>query len=172
MREHYERWWTGIEPRLDQLVASHLGSDAEETTLLCCSEWQDVRCDGQPSVRNAAGGPRGGPWNVIVERAGSYSIELRRWPADADAPLRAGLPEFRAAKGTLDPGKALPIAAAHLSLAGQVFDRATEVNDKAAIFNVNLPRGRTQLHGWFRDKAGQDICGAYFAYVTRAGKRP
>jgi len=82
------------------------------------------------------------------------------------------LPEFRAAKGTLDPGKALPIAAAHLSLAGQVFDRATEVNDKAAIFNVNLPRGRTQLHGWFRDKAGQDICGAYFAYVTRAGKRP
>ncbi len=135
--------------------------------MLCCSEWESVRCDGKTSVRQAAGGPRGGPWNVMVENDGAYEIELRRWPKEADVPLGDGVPEAKRFAGTEPEGKALPIAAAHLSAAGQEMDRPAVPGDKGVTFRVNLKAGKTKLHGWFRGGAGADLCGAYFAYVRR-----
>jgi hypothetical protein len=38
-----------------------------------------------PQVRR--GQKSNGEWNVIVDRAGSYEFELRRWPREADAPI-------------------------------------------------------------------------------------
>lgn len=169
MRAHYEHWWAGVEPRVNDLVPSHVGSARQDPAMLCSPEWVDVRADGQESVRQADGGGRGGPWNLLVERPGRYTVELRRWPRDAGLPLRAGAPEFKATEGTLPPGKALPIASAHLTVAGQVFQAPVGNEDQCATFESTLSEGRTQLHGWFRDSAGKDLCGAYFAYVSRKG---
>ena len=36
-----------------------------------------------------------------------------------------------------------------------------------AVFQASLPRGRNQLHGWFLDAEGQDLCGAFYALVTK-----
>jgi hypothetical protein len=69
---------------------------------------------------------------------------------------------------TLPAGKALPIAAARLQIAGQ--DQTVQVSaaDKTAVFRVRLKgRRKTQLRAWFQDAAGQDLCGAYYAYVRR-----
>jgi len=110
MRDHYERWWAGVEPGVNNFVPTHIGSAAENPVALCCSEWQDVRCDGKESVRNAAGGPRGGPWNILVERDGTYDIELRRWPRESGAALRSGLPPFQGVVGHSERARLSPSA--------------------------------------------------------------
>ena len=43
---------------------------------------------------------RNGTWNIEVAKSGKYEISLRRWPAEADAPIAAGLPEQGARAAT------------------------------------------------------------------------
>ena len=160
MRAHYERWWFGIEPRLAEFVPISLGAEQENPVLLTSSDWQDTYADNSNHIRDGAGGPRGGPWNVTVERAGEYEITARRWPFDRDAAL----------DGNVDPpGKAFPIAAAKLVVAGTHHAARTLHGAKEALFTVRLPAGRTQLHAWFQDAEDRDLCGAYFVKVKRRG---
>jgi hypothetical protein len=165
MRRHHDQWWKTVEPLTTDYVHSHIGRTDQPEALLVCSEWFDVRCDGQPTIRTAKGGPRGGPWNIDVKSGGRYRVELRRWPRDAGLALRAGTPEFKAAQGSLPEGVALPIAEACLTLSGETRTLKTAEGGSDAVFETELKPGRTHLHGWFRDAAGQDLCGAFFAYV-------
>lgn len=167
MRAHYEAWWARHEPRLRDFVPISIGAEQENPASLSSSDWQEIYCDNVNAVLSGAGGPRGGPWNVQVEREGEYEISLRRWPAERDLPLRAPCPEKQMQAGSLVAGKALPIASARLSIAGQDLSAKTGAEDKAADFRVKLQRGKTLLHGWFQDEAGADVCGAYYAYVRR-----
>ena len=102
-----------------------------------------------------------------MERAGTYDIELRRWPRESDAALCSDVPPFKGAVGTLAAGKALPIGGAHVSVGNQEFDSAAAKDAKAVSFPVTLKAGKTTLHGWFSDDQNNPVCGAYFAYVTR-----
>jgi hypothetical protein len=168
MRDHYEKWWAGIEPTLRDFLPISIGSPHENPVALSSSDWQEVYCDNQRSVSEAAGGPRGAPWNVLVERDGEYEIALARWPIEQGLPLTAGRPEQKMTIGTLPAGKALPIAGARLTISGQELSAKTGAQDRTAVFDVRLKGGvKTQLHGWFQDAAGQDLCGAYYAYVKR-----
>ena len=74
MRDHYEKWWAGIEPTLRDFLPISLGSKYENPVALSSSDWQEVYCDNQKSVSEAAGGPRGAPWNVLVEADGEYAV--------------------------------------------------------------------------------------------------
>lgn len=168
MRGHYEKWWDGVQPTLTNYCAITLGSDKENPVALSSSDWQDIYCDNTAAVRAAKGGPQGGPWNVFIERGGEYEIELRRWPLEKDLPLSSACPEQELTVGTLAEGRALPIAAARLVIAGQEFSMKLPAGAKAAVFRANLKGGdRTQLHGWFQDAAGNDLSGAFYAYVKR-----
>ena len=160
MRQHYDRWWAGVEPLVDDYVPTSLGSAKQPVVELTSSDWQGVYADNSRHVGTAAGGPRGGPWNVLIEQAGRYEITVRRWPKELDLPLNAG------GEGT----KALPIAAAKLKL-GKI-EAGAVAQDKDAVFRVELPAGRAQLEIWFQDAAGNDLCGAYFATVTKARGKP
>jgi arylsulfatase len=158
MREHYERWWAGVAPQLGEFVALSLGADAENPVLLSSSDWQDIYADNSQHIRDAAGGSRGGPWNVNIERAGDYEITLRRWPFDTDAALA----------GTVQPpGRELPIAAAKLQIAGSEMRATVKPGDREVSFHLQLPSGRTQLRAFFQDAAGADLCGAFFVKVLR-----
>ena len=86
MRDHYERWWSGVEPTLRDFCPISIGSAQENPVALSCSDWQEVYCDNIAAVLSGAGGPRGGPWNVLVESDGEYQILLRRWPAEQALP--------------------------------------------------------------------------------------
>lgn len=55
---------------------------------------------------------------MFVERDGDYEIARRRWPADLNLPLNAPLPEKKLTVVTQPAGKAIPIAAAKLIIAG------------------------------------------------------
>lgn len=160
MREHYERWWSGVEGQLNDFVPFSLGAEQENPVLLTSSDWENVYADNSNHIRNGAGGPQGGVWAVNVERPGEYEISLSRWPMELSAPL----------DGNVDPpGKAFPIAAARLRVGSASWDTKTPPGAKTAVFQVQLPAGRSELQAWFQDAQGQDLCGAFYVQVKRTG---
>ncbi len=158
LRAHYDQWWSVIARQLGDFVPLSLGADQENPVELTSSDWQDTYADNAGHVRNAAGGPQGAPWNVNVERAGEYRISVRRWPFETDAALDGNV---------APPGRVLPIARAKLKVAGAEYSENAAVGAREARFTVKLPAGRTQLHAWFQDAAGADLCGAFYARVQR-----
>ena len=165
LREHYEHWWARTEPLARVFHPIHLGSDHENPVYLGSQDWVDVNTSNVASVRE--GVCCNGPWHVLVERKGRYEIALRRWPAEADAPIAAGVPAFQGVLGSYAAGRALPIARARLKVANIDQSQGVAPNDKAATFTVQLPAGETLLQTWFYDRAGKSLCGAYYVYVTR-----
>jgi arylsulfatase len=158
LRRRYEAWWATVAPRLRDFVPISLGAPEENPVLLTSSDWQDAYADNAKHIRQAAGGPRGGPWNVHIERDGEYEFTLRRWPPDLDAPLA----------GTITPpGKAMPIAAARLTIAGHDRTAAAGAEARDVVFRVPLAQGRAQLQAWFQDPEGRDLCGAFFVRAMR-----
>jgi arylsulfatase A-like enzyme len=165
MRAHLDRWWAGVEPRLNEFSPVHLGSIEENPVMLSPCEWADVFLDQGAQIRR--GDKKNGVWHVFVERAGTYEISLRRWPVEADATISAGLPPYQAADGRYAEGVALPIAKARLKIAGFEDSRPVSAADKAVSFKTKLQTGRTQLQTWFYDESGNELCGAYYVYVRR-----
>jgi hypothetical protein len=45
--------------------------------------------------------------------------------------------------------------------------RPVEPGDEAAVFRVWLSAGPTTLQTWLDDASGRELCGAYYAYVSR-----
>jgi len=158
LRAHYEEWWKGLGTSVNEFVSTSLGAEAQPVVTLTSSDWQDVYADNARHVRQAAGGPRGGPWNVRVERAGEYEISVRRWPPELELPLSAPNGE---------ESRALPIAAAKLMVAGQTLSAKASSGDTAVKFVTKLPAGSSQLHAWFMDANDQDVCGAFYTTVQR-----
>ncbi len=111
--------------------------------------WTTPGLSGRPLADRAAG-----HWNVRVERAGDYEISVRRWPPEVDTALTA---ENGAGS------RALPIAGAKLTVAGQEHSAKAEAGDKAVTFRAKLPAGPTRLQAWFVDRDGKDLCGAFYA---------
>jgi arylsulfatase len=166
LREHYEAWWAGVAPTLDDFTPIVLGSDRENPVTLSAADWANVYCDNMNDLRS--GKRSNGPWYVIAERAGTYEIELRRWPREADAAIAGGVPAFRAVDGGLPAGVALPIARARLKLGDVDETKPVGPTDKGVTFKVTLPAGtKMPLETWFSDAEGRELCGAYFAYVLR-----
>jgi hypothetical protein len=165
LRTHYERWWADVEPNVNDHEAIVIGHDAENPLQLSPADWEDVFLDQGRQIR--LGLRRNGAWNVEVAKAGQYAMALRRWPAEAGAAIRAGLPALKHADGVFPPGEALPAATARLKVAD--FDATRPVApDVAAIqFAMPLPAGRTRLQTWLLDDAGKEIAGAYFVTVRR-----
>jgi len=165
MRAHYEAWWADVEPRVNVLSRLPIGADAEPVTLLSAADWQDLLLDQQVQVR--AGLARNSHWNLEVARDGDYVFELRRWPREADLPLRAGAAAFKATDGQLPEGKPLPIARARLKVGDLERTAAVSADEKCIRFSVPLKAGDVQAQTFFYDAAGAELCGAYYVYVAR-----
>jgi arylsulfatase len=168
MRAHYEKWWAGVAGGLDDFCPISIGSDKENPVELSSSDWQNVYCDNVGHVSTAAGGPRGAPWSVFVERTGEYEIALSRWPPHQKLPLTAARAVQNMTAGKLPEGKALPVAGARLVIAGQEHSVDTEPKALSAVFRVKLKGNlKTNMHAWFVDAAGSDLAGAFYATVKR-----
>jgi arylsulfatase len=170
MRAHYEKWWAGVEPRLQDFSPISIGSEKENPGRLSAADWANVYCDNAYDVRNGLN--KNGVWHILVEQDGSYEIELRRWPKEADANIVDGVPAFKAVDGGVGAagqvaGKALPIAKARLKLGTVDESKAVAAGDKGITFEVNLKAGKTTMQTWFNDKADKQLCGAYYVYVKR-----
>jgi arylsulfatase A-like enzyme len=165
LQRHYDSWWKNVEPLLDQFLPVHIGSDRENPVMLSACEWADVFLDQAAQVRR--GEKKNGVWHVQVERAGTYTVGLARWPREANAAISAGLPEQRHEDGVFPAGVALPIAKARLRLGS--FDQTISVaaTDREAVFKMTLPVGPMTMQSWFLDDSASEMLGAYYAYVER-----
>ena len=115
LRDFYDAWWTELEPTFAQDCAIYLGHADENPAVLTCHDWITTGTTpwNQRSVRAAMTGEKNtGFWNVNVVADGQYEIRLRRWPAEADAAIDAGLPAGADVPGDkafrAHPGKAVP----------------------------------------------------------------
>ncbi len=158
MREYYEHWWRGVEPLTNDFVMTSLGSEKQPVVELTSSDWENIYADNSNHIRQGVGGPRGGHWNVQVERAGQYEITVRRWPKETSTPLSGKYDE---------KSKSFPIARAQLTIGSQQLSETASDQAQSVTFKLVLQPGRFQLQSWFQDASGQDQCGAYFAEVRR-----
>jgi arylsulfatase len=170
MRDHYELWWKGLEPSLNDFVPISIGAKQQPVVELTSGDWEGIYADNSGYVREAVGGPTGGHWHIQVEQAGEYEFTLRRWPEQT----RAALGEKYEPSAKSPSNKANPktvgfptIAAATIEIAGGKTSAKADPKATGATLAAKLPAGRTTLKAWFADAEGKDLCGAFFVTVTR-----
>jgi arylsulfatase A-like enzyme len=188
MRAFYESWWSELEPTFAQTVETHLGHRNHPQVTLTAHDWLDDpmppwnhmairRGESTPPQRakQKSTEPRRhtGYWAVKVLAAGNYTISLRRWPAEADKPISAGLPAGANVPGgtrayRAHEGVALPIAKAVLRIDGKdVQTRPVTASDTQVSFTAKLGAGSHRLAPYFVTENGEEI-GAFFVTVSRA----
>jgi arylsulfatase len=173
MRKSLYEWWEGVKDLANEAQnAAIIGTQYENPVKLSATEWLDVFVDQQGQIRR--GVLKNGYWLIDVASAGEYEIELRRWPKEADGTISGTLPD--------GSGTALPIDQAMLFISGHNHLKISEkksyqfegltkrVNpkDKGIIFTMNLKKGPTALHTWFKGRDGI-MLSAYYVYVNRKG---
>lgn len=171
LREHLAAWWERVGDMANEEQRIVVGSEHENPTQLSATEWLDVFIDQQGQILR--GQQKSGYWLIDVARAGTYEIELRRWPKESEGTINGTLPD--------GSGAALPISQASLYVSGHnhlsigekrsyQFEGLTQrvkTGDKGAIFTMNLKKGPSALHTWFRGE--ETVLSAYYVYVTRTG---
>jgi len=150
LNQSYDGWWESLSPVFDGYVRIGLGNDAENPANLTCHDWHT---NGKPVPWNQGHIRRGpfnnGFWAVDIERAGNYTITLRRWPKQEE--------------------KSVEAVSARIKIAGQ--ESETKVTEKAtgAQFKLKLEKGPAKLETWLTTKDGK-VRGAYFVEVEYAGQ--
>lgn len=168
MQNFYEYWWNNLKAELWQPIPMLIGTKVENPVLLTSIDWWEVDADNIHYVSQAVGGTRGGLWTVQVESTGNYRIELRRWPFHTNKPIGSEGPRetFRGRK--LDHEvRLIPAHEAVLAVNGSENKVLVTPESVGAEFQVSFTKGINQMRGWFRDKDGNDLCGAFYALVTK-----
>lgn len=160
-----DEWWQGVEPAANEVQRIVIGNEKENPMMLSACEWTDVFVDQQRQVR--VGERKNSYWHLEVEKAGTYTFELRRWPRESGLKLTEACAHTVLTDGEMPEGAALPIARARLLIDRQLHVRPVTPLDDAAAFTVDLPAGPTLLHTWFDDARHQPLCGAYYVYLSR-----
>jgi arylsulfatase len=169
MRDHYEAWWKGVEPLVNDFVPQSIGAKEQPVVELTSGDWENIYADNTGYVREAVGGPTGGTWHIQVEEAGEYEFTLRRWPEQTKAALGAAYePNAKSPKYNVKTTKSFPsIAAAKLEIAGVKGEAKADPKATGATVTVKLPAGKTTLKAWFADADSKDLCGAFFVTVKK-----
>lgn len=170
MRAHLDQWWDGVKDDVMTPQRVVIGSDQENPQLLTACEWLDVFVDQQAQIRRAE--RKNGTWHLTVAQAGTYEIELRRWPRESNLALKDALPETRVTDGIFRRGDPLPIDKAVLRLNDR--NIAIEPDETKTHFatRVELSAGPLEMRASFLEADDQEICGAYYAYVHRMTSEP
>jgi arylsulfatase len=157
MAAHYDAWYARAKPLFDRQRYIVLGSDEANPMILYASDWQGSYCDNRGGLTGANGN---GYWDVIVDKDGEYSFELRRWSEESGKTLVAAFGD-RGGRG------ARPIKKARLTIAGFDKTQDTKGEDTVAKFAVKLKAGKLKLKTEFQDRNGKPLCGAMYVTVAR-----
>lgn len=182
LRAAYQRYWSSVSARDEGWRGRPIiGSPQAPEVELCAENWYPTQGNcpwNQAAV--ASGTAAFGHWPVRIAAAGTYHLEVRRWPREADAPL-AGIPSGRKTVDAYLPGgpvsellyggapKALPVARVQLRLGGKVQEIAVEASSKSASFRAELEAGLVDLEAIWLDAQGQPLGSAPYVTVRRSG---
>ena len=183
LRNSYENWFADVFSNWEIRSYSVIGDIHSGETILTSHDWMEVvRADGSPAINEdgeetpvfaqsqvRSGAMLNGNWDINVSSPGEYSIELRRWPREADLEICGGLPASVIpipGGRPFGPGKALKISMASIKIGDQEESLKVEPGDKYIIFRIKLKEGKTQLNTRFTN--GNDISmGAYYVYLNK-----
>ncbi|MEM9281991.1 MAG: arylsulfatase [Verrucomicrobiota bacterium] len=165
MRTALDKWWNGVADIANEPQRVIIGHNAENPLMLTACEWLDVFIDQQQQVRRAD--LKNGYWELEIAEAGTYEIELRRWPRESGLALRDGLAPTPVTDGELLPGQALDIHSARIQIGDFNARKPVEKTSRYVKFTGHLNPGPKRLYTWFIDSRRQPIVGAYYVYVTR-----
>ena len=175
MRAGYESWWTLVSERFDEEIPVSLGT---EEVCLNTHDWRNE--DGSVAWHQGyirKGKLCNGYWEVLVESAGRYAFELRRWPREAGHAVRDGIegddidwrkedcwaPWHHAYTG----GSALPVLSAHLKISGHgEWEQPIKPAADAIRFEVPLCEGPAHIQTWLKDEHDFNL-GAYYVYIQK-----
>ena len=163
----YDAWWDDVSQRFDEHCEIVVGGDEETPATLTAHSWH-----GEQGIYNQwhvrPGVVDNGWWAVEVARDGEYEFELRRWPVEADAPIRAGLPGRTEVPFVDDllPGEPIPVIRARLQVGDIDDEQSVGEGDRAVVFRMCLRAGSTRVQTWLVDEDGTER-GAYYVYVRR-----
>ena len=166
MKDHYHRWWNRVEPLVyNKIVPFYIGKGMETPTTLTSFDWLTLNTSDQIHIRQ--GHIRSGAWNVSVADPGNYRFELYRWPRESGLRLTEASPEYKGVDGVQPEGVAFPIVRANLRIGVQEYTVTVTNSDHKATFDVFLPKGDTRIETTFYNEKRDQLCGAYYVYITR-----
>jgi len=166
MRAAYEDYWKVASERGEQVSRIVLGNPAENPARLTSHDWHSAGSEktwNQRGIRNAPA--VNGHWTVEVEKGGRYRIELRRWPRELDLPVNAAYEDPHHNREQAS-GASIGATQARLEIGGVERTVAVSDDDKAATFQVKLPKGPADLKTTFTSADGTER-GAYYVYIQR-----
>lgn len=177
LRADYKRYWESVSARDgDMRGRPMIGRPQEPETDLCSEDWYPTRGSVPWNQgRVARGEPCLGYWTVRFAEAGTYRVEVRRWPREVNAPI-AGVPSAgRTPDAYLggkpvdllyrSPVKALPVARARLRIGDKVQEAEVARDDAVKVFTVDVAAGPADIEATLLDKQGTPLCGAYYVSV-------
>ena len=168
MKAHYEQFWESIQGSIEEVEPLFVRSDAEAFTDLTSNNWVEVDCDNRTRVAHGCGPAQGGVWQVFVEESGTHSVELSRWPFHLNRRLGLDGPPTTIGGSEIPAGKALPIASSLLRVnRSEPLKAQVQADATSARFEVSLQRGLNALQGWFQDRSGRDLAGAFYGRISR-----
>jgi hypothetical protein len=167
LRGEYEAWWEAVSVQFASMVPIPIGaSDASRKTetLLTCHDLRNPDCDvpwHQGMIRQ--GQLSTGYWEIRVEKGGTYTFELRRWPRELDHPIDAGI-EFEdiswkrdavpeQAWSMYEGGKALAITTARVRVGSVERSTPIERGARSVALSLELEPGETTIEASFQGRA-------------------
>jgi arylsulfatase B len=178
MRAFYDAWWAELEPTFALTTEIYLGHKDHPVVSMTSHDWiQEANPPwNQGHIRKGSAtkdGKHPGHWAVKVVTGGKYSFSLRRWPAEANKPINAGLPKLPNVPGatkpfSATPGKAFAFKTATLRVDGKDLSSALiKEGDTHVVFTANLAKGSHKLAPVFKTADGKEV-GAYYLIVQPA----
>ncbi|MEN8249104.1 MAG: arylsulfatase [Bacteroidota bacterium] len=169
----YDAYWDEVEGLDYPHARPIIGSSHQEETWLNTISW--VKSNDSPHSWNQrhilAGDTVSGFWPVEIAKDGLYQFEVRRWPKEINQPISASLPEQKVSDITClgkpvrkGEGKAISVVKVRLKVGEQMLEKNISETDVSAVFQMQLEKGKTDIHSWFDTEEG-DSLGAYYIYA-------
>ena len=156
LRAHYAEWRREMAPLQKQVNTISIGVASEQETFLSSANWIGSYADSWHNLRGR--GAKNGYWDLRVERSGRYKVELYGWPKGAGAAMDTSFKK--------QPARA--VAGARLKVGDIELKKKAAPGDLSVTFTVSLKKGdKPRFQSWYTDKAGKDLGGSYFVYVTK-----
>ena len=178
MRAFYNDWWAELEPTFSQTTEIYLGHQEHPRVSLTSHDWIQEQNPpwNQGHIRRGSGAREGkhrGHWAVKVLKTGKYSFEMRRWPAEANIPINAGVPALPNVPGSSKafstiPGKSFDFEKVTLRIDGNDIASAPVGDSESHVkLTATLTAGSHRLSPFFTASTGDQL-GAYYLIVEPA----
>ena len=174
----YDALWNDLEPTFRDVAEIPVGDKATESVVLnyhdCIGRHMFWFQDDVRSIRSwidqANSQRQQAFWPIHVVSAGKYTIELRRWPIEANSAIRtnlpAGDPVYSRPGHRTTPGIGFPAVAAELTIGEQHITQAVNRDAADVKFRVNLSKSSERLSARFFDSQGRSL-DVFYVYITR-----